>query len=153
MRCTLQSLWIKTQNVLIPDWSLPLPFSMRIKVHHGHGGNWQQRHTCHTNEEQNGRRDIKSVPRSLQQNQTDRNHPTMPHTWQQMIRNYETLMQNHCGIELVPPRWHHHNVAEVNIKAFKQYFLSIISGVATEFPMYQWEQLLPQTKLNLNILR
>ena len=66
-----------------------------------------------------------------------------------------TLIRTECNLELelVPPHCHRRNVAEVAIKALKQYFLSIISGVATDFPMSQWERLLLQTELTLNMLR
>ena len=45
------------------------------------------------------------------------------------------LIKEQCQLELVPLHCHRRNVAEVAIKAFKQHFLSVIAGVATDFPM------------------
>ena len=66
-----------------------------------------------------------------------------------------TLIRTKCNLELelFPPHCYRRNVADVAIKAFKQNFLSIIVGVATDFPLSQWERLLPQTELTLNMLR
>ena len=65
----------------------------------------------------------------------------------------KTLICEKIALELVSPHCHCRNVAEVAIKAFKQHFLSIIAGVATDLPMHQWERLLPQDGLTLNLLR
>ena len=56
-------------------------------------------------------------------------------------------------MQLVPPGSHRANLAEVSIKAFKQHFLSILAGTATDFPHSFWDELLPQTLLTLNLLR
>ena len=44
-------------------------------------------------------------------------------------------------------------MAEVDIQATKQHFLRIIAGVETNLPMNQWEHLLPQSELTLNLLQ
>ena len=46
-------------------------------------------------------------------------------------------------LELVPPRCHRRNAAEVAIQNFKAHFLSILAGVADSFPMQLWDCLLP----------
>jgi hypothetical protein len=55
-------------------------------------------------------------------------------------------------IELVPPGCHRPNGAEVAIHNFKSHFLSILAGVANDFPPSLWDRLLPQTEITLNLL-
>ena len=38
-------------------------------------------------------------------------------------------------MELVPPGCHRHNDAEVAIRNFKAHFISVLAGVATNFPL------------------
>ena len=64
----------------------------------------------------------------------------------------KNLIQQYLALELVTPHQHQRNVAEVAIRALKQHFLSIIVGVATDFPMHQWERLPPQAKLPIKLL-
>ena len=56
-------------------------------------------------------------------------------------------------IELVPPGCHRRNAAEVAIRNFKAHFLSVLAGVADDFPMSLWDRLLPQTEITLNLIR
>ncbi len=68
-------------------------------------------------------------------------------------------MKNHIcntckmNVELVPPGCHRQNTAEVAIHNFKSHFLSILAGVANDFPQHLWDRLLPQTKITLNLIR
>ena len=55
--------------------------------------------------------------------------------------------------QLVPPDLHRRNAAERAIRTFKAKFLAIVAGVATDFPHYLWDLLLPQTEITLNLLR
>ena len=55
--------------------------------------------------------------------------------------------------QLVPPDMHRRNAAERAIRTFKAHFLSILAGVAEDFPKHCWDLLLPQAKLILNLLR
>ena len=48
-------------------------------------------------------------------------------------------------MELVPPGCHRRNAAEVAIRNFKAHFLSVLAGVADDFPLTLWDRLLPQT--------
>ena len=64
----------------------------------------------------------------------------------------KALIKSTCQLELVPPHCHRRNVAEVAIKAFKKHFIGILAGVTTDFPKSQWERLLLQAELTLNIL-
>ena len=45
------------------------------------------------------------------------------------------------------------NAAEVAIRNFKNHFLSILAGVADDFPLSLWDRLLPQTEVTLNLIR
>eukprot|EP00804_Cyclotella_cryptica_P009385 CCRYP_018079-RA/>CCRYP_018079-RA protein AED:0.35 eAED:0.35 QI:0/0/0/1/1/1/2/0/420 len=56
------------------------------------------------------------------------------------------------SLELVPPGCHRRNAAEVAIRNFKSHFLSILAGVADDFPLKLWDKLLPQTEITLNLL-
>ena len=56
-------------------------------------------------------------------------------------------------MELVPPGCHRRNAAEVAIRNFKAHFLSVLAGVADDFPLTLWDRLLPQTEVTLNLLR
>eukprot|EP00804_Cyclotella_cryptica_P019044 CCRYP_014460-RA/>CCRYP_014460-RA protein AED:0.28 eAED:0.28 QI:0/0/0/1/1/1/3/0/673 len=55
--------------------------------------------------------------------------------------------------KLVPPGCHCRNAAEVAIRNFKSHFLSILAGVADDFPMKLWDKLLPQAEITINLLR
>ena len=63
------------------------------------------------------------------------------------------LIRETCELELVPPGCHRCNIAVVAIKAFKQHFLSVLAGVAPDFPRSLWDRLLPQVQITLNLLR
>ena len=63
------------------------------------------------------------------------------------------LIRETCQLELVPPYCYRRNVAEVAIKNFKVYFISILAGTDSDFPIYLWDKLLPQAELTLNLLR
>ena len=56
-------------------------------------------------------------------------------------------------LELVPPGCHRRNAAEVAIRNFKAHFLSVLAGVAEDFPLQLWDRLLPQTEITINLLR
>ncbi len=56
------------------------------------------------------------------------------------------------NVELVPPGCHRQNTAEVAICNFKSHFLSVLAGVADDFPQHLWDWLLPQTEITLNLI-
>jgi hypothetical protein len=62
-------------------------------------------------------------------------------------------IRNNCKLELVPPGCHRRNAAKVAIRNFKTHFLSVLAGVAGDFPPSLWDRLLPQTEITLNLLR
>ena len=67
-------------------------------------------------------------------------------------------MKNHIcdtckfNMELVPPGCHRRNAAKVAISNFKAHFLSVLAGVADNFPPSLWDCLLPQTKITTNLI-
>ncbi len=68
-------------------------------------------------------------------------------------------MKNHfhdtckLDMELVPPGCHRRNTAKVAIHNFKAHFLSILAGVANDFPPNPWDWLLPQTEMTINLIQ
>ena len=65
----------------------------------------------------------------------------------------QAIRENKCRVELTPADQHRRNAAERAIQKFKGHFISVLAGVADSFPMNQWDKLLPQTILTLNLLR
>ncbi|KAL7538776.1 hypothetical protein ACHAXR_008792, partial [Thalassiosira sp. AJA248-18] len=59
------------------------------------------------------------------------------------------LIRSQYQLELVPPRCHRRNAAKVAIRNFKVHFLSILAGVANDFPMQLWDQILPQAEITV----
>ena len=57
-----------------------------------------------------------------------------------------------CQLKLVTPYFHCRNVADVDIKNFKTHYISISVSVDNNLPIFLWDELLPQTKLTLNLL-
>ncbi|CAJ1962020.1 unnamed protein product [Cylindrotheca closterium] len=55
--------------------------------------------------------------------------------------------------QLVPPHNHRRNAAERTIRTFKNHFIAILCSTDTDFPMTQWDELLPQAELTINLLR
>jgi hypothetical protein len=65
----------------------------------------------------------------------------------------QAIRENGCRVELTPADQHRQNIAERAIQTFKGHFISVLAGVADDFPIHQWDELLPQTILALNLLR
>ena len=51
-----------------------------------------------------------------------------------------------ANYQLVPPNTHRSNAAECAIRTFKAHFISILAGVAPDFPRNLWDLLPPQTE-------
>jgi hypothetical protein len=68
-------------------------------------------------------------------------------------------MKNHIhdtfklDMELVPPGCHRCNAAKVALHNIKAHFLSILAGVANDFPPNLWNLLLPQTEIMINLIQ
>jgi hypothetical protein len=65
----------------------------------------------------------------------------------------QAIRANKCRVELTPADQHRRNIAERAIQTFKGHFISVLAGVSDDFPINQWDELLPQTILTLNLLR
>ena len=64
----------------------------------------------------------------------------------EVSKEYKKIIKDQWKIkyQLVPPHIHRRNTAERAITTFKAHFLSILSGVADDFPRRHWDQILPQ---------
>jgi hypothetical protein len=73
----------------------------------------------------------------------------------EVSENMKTHIRDTCklNMELVPPGCHRRNAAEVAIRNFKAHFLSVLAGVADDFPPSLWDRLLPQTEITVNLIR
>ena len=57
------------------------------------------------------------------------------------------------SVEYVPPHSHRANRAERAIRTFKNHLVSCLSTTDTSFPLYIWDEILPQCELTLNHLQ
>ena len=73
----------------------------------------------------------------------------------EVSENMKNHIRDTCKLdmELVPPGCHRRNAAEVAIRNFKAHFLSVLAGVANDFPPNLWDRLLPQTEITVNLIR
>lgn len=55
--------------------------------------------------------------------------------------------------QLTPAQIHRRNIAERAIQIFKNHFITILAGVNSQFPKNEWDQLLPQAEITINLLR
>ena len=55
--------------------------------------------------------------------------------------------------QLVPSHQHRRNAAERAIQMFKNHFLAGLYSTNPNFPINQWDRLLPQAVITLNLLR
>ena len=65
----------------------------------------------------------------------------------------QAIRENNCRVELTPADVHRRNLAEKGMQTFKGHFKSVLAGVSDDFPIREWDELLPQTVLTLNLLR
>jgi hypothetical protein len=72
----------------------------------------------------------------------------------EVSENMKNHIRDTCkfNMELVPPRCHRRNAAEVAIRNFKAHFLSVLAGVADDFPPSLWDWLPPQTEITINLI-
>ena len=68
---------------------------------------------------------------------------------------YQSTIRNRWKVQfqLVSFDMHRLNAAERAIRTFKAHFLTILAGIALDFPRHLWDLLLPQTEMTLNLLR
>ena len=65
----------------------------------------------------------------------------------------DAFNQEHITYQLVPPYKHRTNLAERAIQTYKAHFKSCLAAVDPNFPLSEWDRLIPQTNLTLNLLR
>ena len=63
------------------------------------------------------------------------------------------LSKADISYQLVPPNLHRVNAAERAIQTFKDHFLAILAGAHPDFPAHEWDRLLEQAEITLNLLR
>ena len=69
-------------------------------------------------------------------------------------RAYTQNIQKHnMKFQLTPTQMHKRNIAERAIQTFKSHFISILAGTHSGFSKKQWDLLLPQAELTMNLLR
>jgi hypothetical protein len=65
----------------------------------------------------------------------------------------DSFLKHNIAFQRVPPKEHRANAAERAIRTFKNHFISTLCTVDSHFPLSEWDRLLPQTMLTLNLLR
>ena len=63
------------------------------------------------------------------------------------------MKKRNVDFQLVPPHIHRANLAERAIQTFKHHFKAGLASVDPNFPLAEWDRLLPQATLTLNLLR
>ena len=67
------------------------------------------------------------------------------------VKNY--IVSTDAKYQLVEPHNKRVNAAEKAIQTFKDHFISGLSSVHSKFPLFLWDELLPQACLTLNLLQ
>jgi hypothetical protein len=65
----------------------------------------------------------------------------------------QAMLSKSISYQLVPPHIHRTNLAERAIQTFKNHFKAGFASVDPKFPVREWDRLLPQAVLTLNLLR
>ena len=66
--------------------------------------------------------------------------------------NSKMLRKRQVDFQLIPPHVNQHNAAERAICTFKNHFLSVLATADSEFPVTEWDHLLLQAELILNLI-
>eukprot|EP00804_Cyclotella_cryptica_P008147 CCRYP_004624-RA/>CCRYP_004624-RA protein AED:0.13 eAED:0.13 QI:0/0/0/1/0/0/3/0/1209 len=62
----------------------------------------------------------------------------------------QAIRENNCRVKLTPADMHRRNIAEKGMQTFKGHFKAVLAGVSDDFPIREWDELIPQTVLTLN---
>ena len=62
----------------------------------------------------------------------------------------KAFCKNNVDFQLVPPHVHCRNAAERAIQTFKSHFIAGLATLPSDFPMKEWDRLLPHAQLTLN---
>ena len=65
----------------------------------------------------------------------------------------ETLKRLNMKAEFIPPDNHRQNPAERDIQTFKNHFIAILCSLPPDFPLNEWDLLLPHAEMTLNLMR
>ena len=65
----------------------------------------------------------------------------------------DAFAKHNVTFQRVPPKEHRANAAKRAIRTYKNHFVATLCTVDSQFPMNEWDRLLPQTTLTLNLLR
>ena len=80
-----------------------------------------------------------------------------PNTWildnETSLHLQSAMKKKNTNYQLVPPQNHRSNAAERAIQTFKTHFKTGLATVDSEFPIAEWDRLLDQAFLTLNLLR
>ena len=57
------------------------------------------------------------------------------------------------AFQLVPPHFHRRNAAKRAIQTWKNHFCSGLATCDPKFPLSEWDLLMPQVEIALNLLR
>ena len=60
---------------------------------------------------------------------------------------------NNAKFQLIPPHSHHCDLAEQAIHTWKKHFKAGFASTDPNFPLSEWDQLIPQANITLNLLR
>ena len=66
-----------------------------------------------------------------------------------MIKGFE---KNEVDFQLVPPHSHRRNLAERAIQTFKNHFKAGMATCNPNFPLSQWDCLIPKANITLNLI-
>ena len=65
----------------------------------------------------------------------------------------QAILKYKISYQLTPPHIHRINSAERAIRTFKNHFLAGLASVDPSYPINEWDRLLPQAEITLNLLR
>ena len=65
----------------------------------------------------------------------------------------QALEEKELHFQLVPPHTHRRNLAERAIQTYKNHFKAGLASVDPNFPLSEWDRLLDQANITLNLLR
>jgi hypothetical protein len=65
----------------------------------------------------------------------------------------ESFKQLNMEVQFVAPNNHRQNAAERDIRTFKNHFIATLATADPGFPMSEWDLLLPQAEMTLNLMR
>ena len=65
----------------------------------------------------------------------------------------DVLVKNDTSYQLVPPHTHRRNLAERAIQTWKSHFKAGLASVDPNFPLSEWDRLVQQANITLNLLR